>query len=150
MTTATTAAIAGTAGSATEADGVEAFDLYGNWKVKNITLNPPPKPFGIQQHLSKFKIIPQQGQYVLVKKQHVEWNGTDQAITLTEINPSASAAETALFNARFRLKATVTFGGGQYEVALGSDDNGEKLKIDVVGDLLRGEPGGTGTAGRGG
>lgn len=151
MTTVATGARAGTAGSAPAANLVEAVCLFGHWEVDDITLNPPPKPFGIQpQKVSKFKIVPQQGQYVLVKKQHVEWNGADQAIAFSEINPLASNADQAMFNANFRLKATVTFNGKQYEVALGSDDFGITMKIDVVGDLLLAEPGGTGTAGRGG
>ena len=127
--------------------GLEPIDIYGNWKVTDIKLQPPPKPFGIEKAKSKFKIRNKQAQHVLVKKKDVAWNGNQNEIVLTEV--ASTGTDAALFNNNFRLKAVVTFGGLNHEVALGSDDNGVSLKIQVVSQNPSTDPGGTGVAGRG-
>ena len=125
----------------------EPIDIYGNWKVTDIKLQPPPTPFGIEKGKSKFKIRNKGSKHVLIKKKNVGWNGAATEIALTEV----TSALAPLFNANFRLRAIVTFKGYKYEVAFGSDDNGEQLEIQVL-PFKDDDPitGGSGTAGRGG
>jgi hypothetical protein len=131
----------------------EAIDLYGNWKLKKLTFKAPTAPFGLEKNKSKFKIRNQGTQHVLVKKSNVDWNGNDTEIPLTELSPiGGSQAEQALYNANFRLTALVTYNGdgSKYRVAFGSDDNGESLLVDAESAVPQPNPGGFGTAGRGG
>jgi hypothetical protein len=131
----------------------EAIDLYGNWKVKKLTFKSPVAPFGLEKNKSKFKIRNKGTQHVLIKKSNVDWNGNDTEIPLTELSSvGGSQADQALYNANFRLKAMVTFNGdgSTYRVAFGSDDNGETLHVDAESAVPQPNPGGFGTAGRGG
>jgi hypothetical protein len=127
---------------------LEPIDLYGNWKVTQLTFGRPKRAFGLRKGRSKFKIRNKGLRHVLVKKRGVGWNGRDSVIPLQEVTNSGPHA--ALFSANVRLRAIVTFRRGKYEVSFGSRDNGESLRILVVpvaGGPIRG---GSGTAGRGG
>ena len=83
----------------------------------------------------------------MIKKKDVGWNGSQTEIAADRGREHRDRA--ALFNNNFRLKAIVTFKGLKHEVALGSDDNGVSLKIQVVRRTSDWNPGGTGVAGRG-
>jgi hypothetical protein len=128
---------------------LEPIDLYGNWQVTDLLFQPPAKPYGLQEELSKFKIRNKGSSHYLIKKRSVGWNGRRKAIRLTEV----TRAEPVLFNGNMRLVAKVRFARKRYEVSFGSDDNGVTLKIQVIPSKktrAQGFPGGTGTAGRGG
>ena len=129
---------------------LEPLDIYGNWVVDGIQLQPPATTMGVDVAKSKFKITQKKNGtgHVLEKKgdkKDIRWDGHKKKIKLTKL-PSNHPD----FGQNYILRAKITLDHRKYELELGSDDSGSTLKIQLVGEDLRNEPGGTGTAGRGG
>lgn len=129
---------------------VEPVDIYGNWKIKSVKLQPPTTSVGIKVGKSRFKIRNKGDRHVLQKKtikKDVRWNGTSEEIVLEEIDPKDNLFK----NTPFILRATVKLPDDEdYELTLGSKDSGVTLAMSFAPVGLGAQPGGTASAGRGG
>lgn len=120
----------------------DPIDVLGHWRVSSVDVNVG-ESIGIEPGLSKFRIKQTGSDGYLLEKvggETIRWNGTDDSIGLNPV----SANDAVLRAQNFILKAAITLDGVPHQLAFGTDDSGATLKI-----LVAGNPGGTGTAGRG-
>jgi hypothetical protein len=131
---------------ATVQGSLNPFDLHGSWVVKKVKLHKPTKTIGVTVRKSKFIISSDSAGNFLEKTTNVAWNPSGpNRIALTEPPPTDPDR-----NQNLVLKGKVVLDGHTFELAVGSDDCGTTLKIQLLPfDMSRPEPGGSGSAGRG-
>jgi hypothetical protein len=121
--------------------------IHGHWKVAAVDVAEDPEGVGIGIiQNSKLTIRPDGQEHVLEKNSSdIGWEPTKPGIQLFRVDSIADQFKRQFLKAQnFILFADITFAGDAHLLAFGSDDTGTTLKI-----LLAGNPGGTGTAGRG-
>jgi hypothetical protein len=128
---------------------LEPIDIYGNWVVTAVKLAPGTASIGIDPQIpSKLSIRSQAGKHVVKKTAGVDWNGSGSGTI-----PLHTTKKQIYVQNNMVLVGTITLDGTQYALALGSDDSGNTLKIELLasgsGTYQRGQPGGSGSAGRG-
>jgi hypothetical protein len=127
-----------------EADA-KPVEIYGNWKVKSVTLEPPTPTIGIEENKSKFEIKDKGTKHVLKKKGNiadVRWDGDKSEIELTDVPTNHVGF------GDYKLMAMIKLDGNDYELLLGSEDSGDELLIQLTSVEPEGQPGGSGSAGR--
>jgi hypothetical protein len=125
---------------------LEPIDIYGNWVVTAVGLAPGTPQIGIDPQIpSKFSIRNQGRKHVLKKTAGVRWNGNRSG----KIELHGTRKQIHAHN-NIALVATITLDGTKLALALGSDDSGNTLKIEVAPITYQiTNPGGSGSAGRG-
>jgi len=125
---------------------LEPIDIYGNWIVTAVKLDPGTATIGIDaQTPSKLSIRSQSGKHVLKKKAGVRWNGSSSSAIKLH-----TTRKQIYRNNNMVLVGTITLDGVEYKLALGSDDSGSTLKMELAPVRYQTTtPGGSGSAGRG-
>jgi hypothetical protein len=118
--------------------------IVGSWVVRRVDLTPPETTIGVLRE-SKFEIKPAGTEIVLKKKANVAWNaGSSDPIPLHDLPLNHPDRKQGMV-----VGATVELGGKDFELTLGRKDKTLKIQlVPVVGDMTN--PGGSGSAGRGG
>jgi hypothetical protein len=124
---------------------LKPFQIHGSWLIKRIELDDPNKDIGLKTRKSKFDIDFDGKTHVLLETANVRWNPAGSGrIDLTEL----PAGDIDL-KQNIVLKAIIDLDGQNFELGLGSDDNGATLKVQLVPQTaLKKQPGGTATGGR--
>lgn len=124
----------------------EPIDIYGNWTVTSVELEPGTRSIGIKVG-SKFRIAHDTDLPYLEKTKNVRWDGDVPDFWLE----SCDDGDVDVKAQGYLLRACVTLAGKHHTVKFGTDDGGATMKIQVDSvDEPKAQPGGSASAGRGG